>query len=66
MVKEGLDLAHGRGAAVGALPLAIGFVVSAITSLAVITWLLRYLQRRSLMVFVVYRVLLGVLLLWWF
>jgi len=66
MVKEGLDLEHGRGAAIGALPLALGFVVSALTSFAVIAWLLRFLQRRSMMVFVVYRVLLGVLLLVWF
>jgi undecaprenyl-diphosphatase len=65
-VKEVLDLAQGRGEAIGALPLALGFVVSAATSLAVIAWLLRFLQRRSLLVFVVYRVVLGLLLLWWF
>jgi undecaprenyl-diphosphatase len=48
------------------LAIVLGFVVSALTSLAVITWLLRFLQRRSLMVFVVYRLILGVLLLVWF
>ena len=66
MVKEGLDLAQGRGEAVGLLAIAIGFVVSAVTSFVVIAWLIRYLQRRSLLVFVVYRLLLGVLLLIWF
>ncbi|HEV8632117.1 MAG TPA: undecaprenyl-diphosphate phosphatase [Thermoanaerobaculia bacterium] len=64
--KEGLDLLHGRGEAVGTLPLVLGFAVSAITSYAVIAWFIAFLQRRSLMVFVVYRVLLGVLILWWF
>jgi undecaprenyl-diphosphatase len=64
--KEVLDLAHGEGTAIGALPLALGFVVSALTSFLVIAWFLRFLQRRGLMVFVVYRVLLGVAILLWF
>ena len=64
--KEAVDLWSGEGARLGALPLALGFVVSAITSFAVIAWLLRFLQRRSMMVFVVYRLLLGALLLLWF
>ena len=64
--KEALDLFHGEGAGIGTLPLALGFVVSAITSFAVIAWLLRFLQRRSLLVFVVYRVLLAILLFLWF
>jgi undecaprenyl-diphosphatase len=64
--KEVLDLVHGQGEAIGALPLAVGFVVSAATSFAVIAWFLRWLQRRSLMVFVVYRVLLAVALFGWF
>jgi undecaprenyl-diphosphatase len=65
-VKEIIDLAQGAGAGIGATPLALGFVVSALTSFAVIAFLLRWLQRRSLLVFVVYRVLLGVVLLVWF
>jgi undecaprenyl-diphosphatase len=64
--KEGLDLVHGEGARLGAIPLAVGFTVSAITSFVVIAWLLRFLQRRSLLVFVVYRVLLALLLFVWF
>jgi undecaprenyl-diphosphatase len=65
-VKEAVDLAAGRGEAVGALPMLLGFVVSAATSFAVIAWFLRWLQRRGLMVFVVYRLALALLLFWWF
>jgi undecaprenyl-diphosphatase len=64
--KEVFDLAGGAGEGLGALALALGFLVSALTSFAVIALLLRWLQRRTLMVFVVYRVALGVLLLFWF
>lgn len=64
--KETLDLLHGEGARLGTAPLILGFTVSAITSFVVIAWLLRFLQRRSLLVFVVYRVLLAVLLFVWF
>jgi undecaprenyl-diphosphatase len=64
--KETLDLVHGAGERLGTVPLLLGFVVSAITSFAVIAWFLRFLQRRSLMVFVGYRIALGLLLLWWF
>jgi undecaprenyl-diphosphatase len=64
--KEVLDLARGAGAGVGAVPLALGFAVSALTSFAVIAFLLRWLQRRTLTLFVVYRVLLGLVLLVWF
>jgi undecaprenyl-diphosphatase len=64
--KETVDLLHGRGEAVGALPLAVGFVVSALTSYAVIAWFIAFLQRRSMIAFVVYRVALGILILWWF
>lgn len=63
--KEIVDLAQGAGAGVGAVPLALGFAVSALTSFAVIAFLLRWLQRRTLMVFVVYRVLLGLFILLW-
>ena len=64
--KEVVDLAAGKGAGIGALPLVLGFSVSAIASFAVIAGLLRWLQSRSLTVFVVYRVLLGLLILAWF
>ena len=64
--KETIDLLHGEGARLGTLPLVLGFVVSALTSFAVIAWFLRWLQRRSLMVFVGYRLVLAVLLFVWF
>jgi undecaprenyl-diphosphatase len=64
--KETLDLLHGEGARIGAVPLALGFVVSALTSFAVIAWLLRFLQRRSMLVFVAYRILLALFLFLWF
>jgi undecaprenyl-diphosphatase len=41
----------------------IGLIVSAIVGYAVIAWLLAWLRRRSLAVFVVYRVLLAALIL---
>jgi undecaprenyl-diphosphatase len=65
-VKQALDLAGGAGAAVGWLPMVLGFAVSAVTSFAVIALLLRWLQRRTLLVFAVYRVALGLFLLAWF
>ena len=40
-------------------------VVSAVAGYAVIAWLLAWLRRRSLMVFVVYRVAFGLALLTW-
>ena len=64
--KESVDLWSGAGARIGALPLVLGFVVSALTSFAVIAWLLRFLQRRSMLVFVVYRILLALFLFLWF
>ena len=46
----------------GAVPTAIALVVSFVVGYAAIAWLLRYLVRHSTMVFVVYRVALGLLL----
>ena len=39
--------------------MAIGLVVSAVVGYAVIAWLLAWLRRRDLTVFVVYRVILA-------
>ena len=64
--KETLDLLHGQGARLGVVPLLLGFTVSAVTSFAVIAWLLRFLQRRNMLVFVVYRLALALLLFAWF
>ena len=40
-------------------PLAVGFVVSAVSAYGVIGWLLAWLQRQTMTLFVVYRVVLG-------
>jgi undecaprenyl-diphosphatase len=64
--KEVLDLSQGAGDSLGAMPLLLGFGVSALTSFAVIAFLLRWLQSRTLLAFVIYRVVLGVVILLWF
>jgi undecaprenyl-diphosphatase len=46
-----------------ALPLAAGFAAAAVSGYFVIRWLLGYLQKQSLGVFVVYRLLFGALCL---
>ena len=45
------------------VPLVLGFLVSAVAAYLVIGWLLAWLQRRTLSIFVVYRVALGVAIL---
>ena len=50
----------------GVLPLMVGIVSAAVVSWLAIDWLLKFLQRHSTWVFVIYRLLFGVLLLvWW-
>ena len=50
----------------GVLPLLVGIVSAAVVSWLAIDWLIRYLQRHSTWIFVVYRLLFGVALLaWW-
>lgn len=51
------------GSADQAVPLLVGLVVSAIVGYLAIAWLLRFLQHRSMVVFVVYRLILGVTIL---
>lgn len=43
--------------------LIVGFLVSAIVSYIVIAWFFKFLQHHSLKVFVVYRLIFGVLVL---
>ena len=51
---------------VGVLPLLVGILSAAVVSWLAIDWLLKYLQRHSTWIFVIYRLLFGVLLLaWW-
>ncbi len=59
----GLDLLE-RGVAAGELALmGVGIAVSAATGYLVIAWLLAWLRRASLLPFVAYRVLLGLVIL---
>ena len=50
----------------GVLPLLVGIVSAAVVSWLAIDWLLKFLQRHSTWVFVIYRLLFGIrLLVWW-
>jgi undecaprenyl-diphosphatase len=62
-LKSAKDLLDAHVAAVDLVPMAIGVVVSAAVGYLVIAWLLSWLRRQGLTVFVVYRLLLGALLL---
>jgi undecaprenyl-diphosphatase len=44
-------------------PFIVGIIVSAIVGYATITWLLRYLQSNSLRAFIIYRIVLGVVVI---
>jgi undecaprenyl-diphosphatase len=52
---------HGLGTEV--VPLAVGLLAAFVAGLAAVWFLIRYLQRRTLLVFVVYRLGLGLLIL---
>jgi undecaprenyl-diphosphatase len=45
------------------MPFIVGVVVSALVGYATIAWLIRYLQSNNLKVFVVYRIVLGVIVI---
>ena len=56
VMKEGLP----PGMATG---FAVGMIVSAIVGYATIAWFIRYLQVKTLKVFIIYRIILGILIL---
>ncbi len=62
-LKSGKDLMDAGAGAAELVPMAIGLVVSAVVGYAVIAWLLAWLRRRDLTVFVVYRVILAAVIL---
>jgi len=62
-LKKGLEIHHSGLPADMRVPFLLGIVVSAVVGYAVIAMLIRYLENRTFTVFVVYRVLLGVILL---
>ncbi len=59
---EAVSKRHDVSMTVGWGPTAVGTVVSFVVAYASIAWLLRYVSRHSIIVFVWYRVLLGALL----
>jgi undecaprenyl-diphosphatase len=62
-LKKGWEIHHSGLAADMRMPFLLGIIVSALVGYAVIAVLIRYLERRTFAVFVVYRVILGVILL---
>jgi len=54
------EMKHVLHSDVGAVPLAVGLFVSAVTGYASIAWLLRFLRTRTMFPFVGYRIVLGV------
>jgi undecaprenyl-diphosphatase len=61
--KKALEIHHSGLPADMRLPFLVGIIISALVGYAVIAMLIRYLERRTFTVFVVYRVILGVLVL---
>ena len=45
------------------LPVLVGIIVSALVGYAAITWLIRYLQSNSLRLFIIYRIVAGVVVI---
>ena len=47
----------------GAITMLVGILVSALVGYAAIAWLIRYLQSNSLRVFIIYRIVAGVVVI---
>ena len=60
---DGLKLLRGEIPAGDLVPMAAAFAVAAVSAYLVIGWLLAWLERRGLTVFVVYRIVLGAVIL---
>lgn len=61
--KKVYDLRHAQFANDTLLAFFVGFAVAAVSGYLVIAFLLRYLQTRTLKIFVVYRIVLGIVVL---
>ncbi len=61
--KKAWEIHHSGLPADMRMPFLLGIIVSAVVGYAVIAVLIRYLERRTFAIFVVYRVILGVVLL---
>jgi len=64
-LKKGLEIRHEGLPPEMKLPFAVGIIVSGLVGYVVIAWLIRYLERRTFTVFIVYRLALGVVVLAW-
>jgi undecaprenyl-diphosphatase len=62
-LKKGLEIHHHGLPGDMQMPFLVGIIVSAIVGYAVIAVLIRYLERRTFAIFIVYRVILGMILL---
>jgi undecaprenyl-diphosphatase len=62
-LKKGMEIHHSGLPADMRMPFVVGVLVSAVVGYAVVAALIRYLERRTFKVFVIYRVALGVVLL---
>jgi undecaprenyl-diphosphatase len=62
-LMDAVDLVQAGVTAAELVPMGIGLVVSAVVGYMVIAWLLAWLRRQSLTAFVVYRILLGLVIL---
>jgi undecaprenyl-diphosphatase len=72
-LAKSLRRSPGEGLAIGAMPndvhawtvLAIGFVVSFVVAYAVVAWFMGWVRTRGFVPFALYRIALGVAVLWW-
>jgi undecaprenyl-diphosphatase len=62
-LKKLLDLRHAGIAEAERLPMLLGFLASLIVGYLTIKFLLRYLQKNTLFIFIYYRIILGVVIL---
>jgi undecaprenyl-diphosphatase len=70
---KSLRPSHGEPSVIGAMPtdpqhwitLAIGFVVSFIVAYGVVAWFMNWVRSRGFAVFAVYRIIVGIAVLWW-
>jgi undecaprenyl-diphosphatase len=60
-----LKSAFASGSTLGPIPLVIGIASAAVVSWLAIAWLLSFLQTHSTWIFVIYRLVFGLLLLLW-
>ncbi len=64
---------HGEPSAIGVMPsdahswivLAIGFVVSFVVAYGVVAWFMKWVRTRGFTPFAIYRIIVGVAVLWW-